>query len=108
MINGGLHWQSAAYALWEAFFCVGACLGIVVIFRERFNSGGRLARFMADNSFAVYFFHPVILILVTASLRGFSWHPLAKFAVAAAVAVPLCFVASELVLRRIPVLGRVL
>jgi len=104
MINGGLYWQSAAYALWEAFFCVGACLGIVVVFRERFNSGGRLARFMAENSFAVYFFHPVILILVTASLRGFAWHPLAKFSVAAAVAVPLCFLASELVLRRIPFL----
>lgn len=108
MINGGLRWQSAAYALCEAFFCVGACLGIVVVFRERFNSGGRLARFMADNSFAVYFFHPVILILVTAALRGFAWHPLAKFAVAAAVAVPICFVASELVLRRIPVLKEVL
>ncbi len=108
MINGGLRWQSAAYALCEAFFCVGACLGIVVVFRERFNSGGRLARFMADNSFAVYFFHPVILILVTAALRGFAWHPLAKFAVAAAVAVPICFVASELVLRRIPVVGRVM
>jgi hypothetical protein len=108
MINGGLRWQSAAYALWEAFFCVGVCLGIVVVFRERFNSGGRLPRFMADNSFAVYFFHPVILILVTASLRGFAWHPLVKFAVAAAVAVPLCFVASELVLRRIPMLKEVL
>ena len=108
LINGGLRWQSGAYALWEAFFCVGVCLGIVVIFRERFNSGGRLPRFMADNSFAVYFFHPVILILVTASLRGFVWHPLAKFAVAAAVAVPICFVASELLLRRIPVVRRVL
>lgn len=108
MINGGLYWQSAAYALWEAFFCVGACLGIIVVFRERFNSGGRLPRFMADNSFAVYFFHPVILILVTAAMRNFAWHPLAKFAVAAAVAVPLCFVVSELVLRRIPVVGRVL
>ena len=108
LINGGLYWQSAAYALWEAFFCVGAVLGIVVVFRERFNSGGRLARFMADNSFAVYFFHPVILILVTAALRGVALHPLAKFAVAAAVAVPLCFVASGLLLRRIPVVGRVL
>ena len=108
MINGGLYWQSAAYALWEAFFCVGVCLGIVVIFRERFNSGGRLARLMADNSFAVYFFHPVILILVTAAMRNFALHPLAKFAVAAAVAVPICFLASGLLLRRIPVVGRVL
>ena len=63
---------------------------------------------MADNSFAVYFFHPVILTLVTAALRNFSWHPLAKFAVAAALAVPICFLASEMVVRRIPVVGRVL
>jgi surface polysaccharide O-acyltransferase-like enzyme len=63
---------------------------------------------MADNSFAVYVFHPVILILVTAALRGFAWHPLAKFAVAAAVAVPLCFVASGLLFRRIALLKRVL
>jgi hypothetical protein len=41
---------------------VGAVLGIVVVFRDHFNSGGRLPRFMADNSFAVYFSHPVILI----------------------------------------------
>ncbi|HPE63398.1 MAG TPA: hypothetical protein PLQ49_04740 [Methanothrix sp.] len=63
---------------------------------------------MSDNSFSVYVFHPPILILVTLALRGFAWHPFAKFVVAAAVAVPLCFVASELVLRRIPVLRRVL
>ena len=107
-ISGEFNWQSAAYALWESFFCLGAVLGIVVIFRERFNSGGRFARFMSDNSFSVYVFHPPILILVTLALRGFAWHPLVKFAVAAAVAVPLCFLASELVRRRIPVLRSVL
>lgn len=78
------------------------------MFRERFNSAGRLARFMADNDFSVYVFHPPILVLVTLALRDFAWHPLVKFAVAAAVAVPLCFVASSLVFRRIPVLKRVL
>jgi len=39
-VYGGLYWQSAAYALWESFFGLGAILGIVVLFRERFNSGG--------------------------------------------------------------------
>ncbi len=80
----------------------------MAIFRERFDWGGKSARFMADNSFSVYVFHPWILILVMLALRGFAWHPLVKFAVAAAVAVPLCFLASGMVLRRIPVLGRVL
>ena len=107
-INGGLNWPSAAYALWESFFCLGAVLGLVVLFRERFNSSGRFARFMADNDFSVYVLHPPILILVTLALRDFAWHPRVKFVVAAAVAVPLCFVASSLVLRRIPLLKRVL
>jgi glucan biosynthesis protein C len=107
-IAGGLNWQSAAYALWESFFCLGVCLGYVVIFRERFNSGGRFARFMADNDFSVYVFHPPILVLVTLALRGFAWHPLVKFAVAVAIAVPLCFIASTLLLRRIPLMKRVL
>ncbi|HPJ84323.1 MAG TPA: acyltransferase family protein [Methanothrix sp.] len=107
-IAGGLNWQSAAYALWESFFCLGVCLGLVVLFRERFNSGGSFARFMADNDFSVYVFHPPILILVTLALRGFAWHPLVKFGAAAAIAVPLCFIASSLLLRRIPLLKRVL
>jgi glucan biosynthesis protein C len=107
-IAGGSNWQSAAFALWESFFCLGACLGLVVLFRERFNSDGRFARFMADNDFSVYVFHPPILILTTLALRGFAWHPLVKFAVAVAIAVPLCFIASSLLLRRIPLVKRVL
>ncbi|SCM79531.1 Acyltransferase 3 (modular protein) [uncultured Pleomorphomonas sp.] len=31
---GGFRWQSAFYATWEAFFCVGVSLGLVVLFRE--------------------------------------------------------------------------
>jgi glucan biosynthesis protein C len=105
---GGLYWQSAAYALWESFFCVGICLGLIVIFRERFNTQGKFTKFMSDNYFSVSVFHPPILILVTLALREFPWYPLIKFMIAIAVSVPLCFLVSHLVLRRIPLLKRVL
>jgi glucan biosynthesis protein C len=105
---GGLYWQSAAYALWEAFFCVGACLGLIVLFRDRLKLQGRLAKFMSDNSFSVYLFHPPILILVTLALKEFAWHPIIKFIVASAIVVPLCFMASHFIFRRIPLLKRVL
>jgi len=105
---GGLYWQSAAYALWESFFCVGVCLGIIVIFRERFNKQGKLARFMSENYFSVYLFHAPILILTALAFRDFSWHPLIKFLIVSAIAVPICFLASHLVLRRVPLLRRVL
>lgn len=106
--EGGLYWQSAAYALWESFFCVGICLGLIVIFRRSFNVQGTFEKFMSDNYFSVYVFHPPILILVTLALREFAWHPIIKFTIACAIAIPLCFIVSHLLLRRIPLLKRVL
>ena len=62
----------------------------------------------AENSFAVYVFHPVILVLVAVALQGFVWHPLLKFAFVGALAVPACFLSADLVFRRIPLLKKVL
>ena len=106
--EGGLYWQSAAYALWESFFCVGTCLGLIVLFREHMNWQGKQARFMSDNSFSVYLFHPPILILVSLALRELAWLPIAKFIVSSAIAVPLCFFASHFIFRQVPLLKRVL
>lgn len=106
--QGGPYWQSAAYALWESFFCVGTCLGLIVSFRERLNWQGKWARFLSDNSFSVYLFHPAILILVSLALRELAWHPIIKFIVSSAIAVPLCFLASHFIFRRVPLLKRVL
>lgn len=106
--EGGLYWQSAAYALWESFFCVGVCLGLIVIFRKSFNVQGTFEKFMSGNYFSVYVFHPPILILVTLALREFAWHPIIKFTIACTIVIPLCFLVSHLVLRRTPLLKRVL
>ena len=108
LIWGGWRWQSAAYALWEAFFAVGMCLGIIAISRDHFDFRGRLTGLLADNSFSVYLFHPPILILVSLALRNLAWHPLAKFALCSALALPLCFLAGQFIFRQIPLLKRVL
>jgi glucan biosynthesis protein C len=105
---GGLHWESALYCLWESFFCLGMCLGVLVVFRERFNRQGALSRFMSRNAFAAYLFHTPLLIAVTLALRPFSAPYLIKFAVAGILAVPITFLASEFVFRRIPALKQIL
>jgi fucose 4-O-acetylase-like acetyltransferase len=106
--TGGWHWQSAAYCVWESFFCVAVCLGLLVVFRDRFNAQGRFARFLSDNAFAVYVFHPPILIAITFALRGPGLAPLSKFVLASVVATIVCFLAAHYVFRRIPGLRRVL
>jgi hypothetical protein len=76
---GGLHWQSVGLSIWESFVCAGVCLGLLVIFRERFYVQGRVAKFLSENAFCVYVFHPPILIALSLLLRPVPFHPLVKF-----------------------------
>jgi hypothetical protein len=103
--GGGLHWQAAAYSLWEAFFCVGVILGLIVLYRERANLRGRLTGFLADNNFGVYVFHTPILVAVSLAFRTQAMHPLAKALIVAALVLPACFLFAALV-RRVPGLRR--
>ena len=105
--DGGWHWQSAVLCGWESFFCVGVCLGLIVLFREGFNAQGRMARFLSGNAFAVYVFHPPVVIGAALALRGFHAPPVAKFAIVSAIATVVTFPVAA-ALRRVPVLKRVL
>ncbi len=107
-VSGGFTWQSAGLSIWESFFCVGVCLGLLVLFREKFNRRGRITRWLSDNCFAVYFFHTPVLIAVTLAVGGFGAPKPVKFLCASILGVTLTYLASSLVLRRIPILKRVL
>jgi len=105
---GGVHWQSAVFCLWEAFFCVGVCLGLIVLFRERFNRQTAFSGWMAQNSFSAYLFHTPLLVAVTLCLKQVDGGPWLKFAMATLVAVPLTFAVSGLIRTRVPGLSRLL
>jgi surface polysaccharide O-acyltransferase-like enzyme len=105
---GGWSWQSAALSFWESFFCVGICLGLIVLFREKFNRQGKLARWLSDNCFSVYVFHPPLLIAVTLAMRDLDAPKLVKFLLATVLGTAVTYLASSLILRRMPVLKRFL
>lgn len=107
-VNGGFTWQSAGVCFWEAFFCLGICLGLTVLFREKFNRQGAFAKWMSDNSFSVYLFHTPLLVAVTLGMQGFAAPKPVKFLAATLLATTVAFLASNYVFRRIPLLRRVL
>jgi peptidoglycan/LPS O-acetylase OafA/YrhL len=107
-LDGGFTWQSAGVCFWEAFFCMGICLGLTVLFREKFNRQGAFAKWMSDNSFSVYLFHTPLLVAVTLGMQGFAAPKPVKFLVATLLATTVAFLASNYVFRRIPLLRRVL
>lgn len=106
-IEGGMRWQSFAYAFWEAFVAVGFSLGIAALFRKYFDRETKFTRVLSANAFGVYVFHAPLLIAVSLLLRSADAPMLAKHLVAAptAFAVSLGFTA---LVRLVPPARRLL
>jgi glucans biosynthesis protein C len=106
--SGGWHWQGLCMNLWESFTCVAMCYGLLVIYRDLFNRQGRLAKFMSDNAFSVYVFHPPIIILAARIQHSLLLPPIVKFLTLTCIGVVMSFALSAVVFRRIPLLRRIL
>ncbi len=107
LIEGGLYWQSFAYAFWEAAVAIGFSIGISAFFKRFLDKENVATRFLATNAFGVFVFHAPILVAISLSLRDWDAAPLAKHATVA----PMAFVASlafSALVRRIPGFGPLL
>ena len=49
---GGIRWQAAGYAAWEAFFAVSVGVGLLTLYRERVNGRNRATGLLADPASA--------------------------------------------------------
>jgi len=104
---GGVHWQSFALSLWEQFLCMGMVVGLLVLFRERLNHQGRLAKDMAASTYTVFIIHAPVIVFLALALRGINLHPLLKFVSVAPVAIAICFILANFV-RKLPLLRNIL
>jgi glucans biosynthesis protein C len=107
-LNGGFTWQSAGYSLWESFIAVAIDIGLLAIFREKLNRQSRFVKALSDNSFAVYVFHPPIIIAAAILFRPVELPPAAKFGIMCVVCLPLCFLIAHFIVRKIPLLKKVM
>jgi glucans biosynthesis protein C len=114
LFDGGLNWQAAAIATWEAFFCVGFSLGLLILYRERekraprragVNVSTRLTGLLKSTGFGVYTFHAPILVGASILILPLAMHPLAKALLAAGLAWAAS-TAFAWVVRKIPGVGR--
>jgi surface polysaccharide O-acyltransferase-like enzyme len=105
VILGGMRWQAAGYAAWEAFFAVSVSIGLLTLYRDRVNVRNRWTGLLADNCFGIYVFHAPILVGVSMLLRTAALYPLAKAGAAALIAFCASLAFTALV-RRVPGLRR--
>lgn len=92
---------SLATAVWESTFAVGVIIGLVVLFRQRFDAQGPAARFLSQHAFGVFVLHPLVLVGLGSAFSGLSAPAVVKFVIVAVLALPLCWGLAYLV-RSIP------
>jgi surface polysaccharide O-acyltransferase-like enzyme len=104
---GGMNWQAFVYALWESIFCVGMCLGLLTLFRKRFNQQRAIGCFLSTNAYTAYIIHAPVIVGLAIALRAVQIDSLLKFALVTLIALPLCFISAYIV-RKLPLARRVL
>lgn len=106
-ITGGLTGLSLAYCLWEAFIGVALMITVLVWFRDRFDMQGTLLQKMSLAAYAVYVFHPLIIVPLAVWLSSIQIPLELKFLLVTPLAVTLCFLIGYY-LRRLPGLRLIL
>ena len=107
-LNGGLNPLSALRCSWEALVCVGMSTVLIASYRRYFNEQGPVARFLSENAFAVYMFHPPVIIGCAILLHRMVLPGPWKAALLTVLAAIATFSLSSLVLRRTPYLRAVI
>jgi surface polysaccharide O-acyltransferase-like enzyme len=102
--NGGFHWQSFAFSLWESFVAISFSIGIIAFFRKKVNIDNKFTNLMRDNAFGIYCFHSPILIAVSLAFKQLSLNLSLKFAIVTLLASIFCLIFSFL-LRKIKPVG---
>jgi peptidoglycan/LPS O-acetylase OafA/YrhL len=105
--GGGLSGYAAVRATWEAFLCVGMCVGLLVLFRDRVRGQTRLLKSLAADTYGVYLFHYPVVVALNFALAPAPLSGLAKFFLVSIAALLLTTALAEL-LRRLPGLRRIL
>lgn len=104
---GGIHWQSLAYSVWEQLTGLSLVIGLLGIFRKKFNSQGSWGQKLSASAYGVFIFHAPLLLLITVPLRNVELNGVLKLLLLAPVAVASSFLIAYLI-RKLPWADRVL
>lgn len=106
--TGGFYWQNFAYCTWESFVCLGMTIGLLSLFKRKYNTQNKLAKVLSTNAYGVYLIHAPIIVLLSYAVQSISIYPLLKFTMVSLIAVPLCFIISHYFVIRIPYANKIL
>jgi len=102
--EGGFNWQSFSFALWESLTAIGFSIGIIALFKKKINILNKFTGLIRDNAFCIYFFHALIMVIVSLLLKNIILYSILKFIIVTIISFILCLTFSFLI-RKIKPIG---
>lgn len=96
--SGGFHWQALLYAVWEQWIGISILTALLINGKRNWNITSKVLSQLSRSSFAVYIFHPLVIVGFTLAVRNWVIDPAVKFLVVAPLIVLSSYVLGSLIL----------
>lgn len=103
---GGLTWHSFAFSMWEQVTGIAIMVALMGLIKVKWNAQSKLSASLSGSAYAVYVFHPPVIIWVSILFVNWDAMHLVKFL----VITPLALIATygvSLLVKQIPILKRI-
>jgi len=108
-LGGGLSGKTLIATYVETFIAVGSAISLLYIFRKIFNGQPGFIRKMSQDAYAVFIFHPPIIVATSCFMQGkLLENPFFKFVFVFVSGTALSFLACRFVVRRLPFAQKIL
>lgn len=96
--SGGFHWSALLYAVWEQWIGISILTALLIKGKRSWNTSSKVLGQLSRSSFAVYIFHPLVIVAITLSVRNWNVDSAIKLLVVAPLTVICSFVLGSLIL----------
>lgn len=86
--------EDAWYLVWEILLCFGMCIGLTVLFREKFNFKNGFWIALSKAQYGAYIFHIVFVLAIQFLLLDVAIQPFIKFVVVSLASIAVTFAFS--------------
>ena len=97
--NVGGHWQSLWYAIWEQLVGFSLVTTLLCIGKFRWNNPSTFLSKLPRSTYAVYIFHPLVLIALSVSIHSWTLEPGLKFLIVGPLSVIGAFLLGALLVK---------
>ena len=103
---GGVTWQSFVFSMWEQMTGVFIMVALLGVFRSKWNYQNKTATKLSGAAYALYVFHPPVIVWVCMQFRNWEAMHLVKFLAITPLAILASYIVA-LLIKRIPVLNKI-